>query len=313
LGRELGRRAFDAYVRVHQLCDGLNRNLIPTKSLPKTLAEMRELLAQYPRWRYQHLILRQLTRSYISLRGDLNDQLREVGFCRARLGELLKAFETPAAVAREEGEDSAVPGRSLYSGGCRDLDQAVDRFLREMPPECANELHHRIQAMIRSQFQALTNVCLGAANLVNNLEAAMRQEVEAFVASCPIGTDVAETFLQQYPDEAIAAHELATAFDEAAPELGGSQSTSRAGVCILAVPPGPAGEKIVAQAGRALNGSTLTPAASPDDILFYRESGPIDAADLEVFGPTGHDAYRQMTQVDHLTPHSRIDITFRAV
>jgi hypothetical protein len=133
------------------------------------------------------------------------------------------------------------------------------------------------------------------------------------VASSPIGTDVAETFLQQYPDESIAANELATAFDEAAPELGGSQSTSRAGICILAVPPGPAGEKIVAQAGRALTGAALAPAASPDDILFYRESSPIDAANLEVCGPTGHDAYHQMTQVDHLTPHSRIDITFGAV
>ena len=104
LSKELGERAFDAFVRIHQLLDGLNRNLHPRGKVPAVVAEIRQLLLNYPKWRYQSLVLRQISRGYISLRGDLSDELREVGFCRARLGELRKAVEE----SREPGK-GAVP------------------------------------------------------------------------------------------------------------------------------------------------------------------------------------------------------------
>ena len=46
-----------------------------------------------PSWRYQSLVLQQVTRGLVSLRGLLSDELREVNFCRARLTELAQAFE----------------------------------------------------------------------------------------------------------------------------------------------------------------------------------------------------------------------------
>jgi hypothetical protein len=33
-------------------------------------------------------------------------------------------------------------------------------------------------------------------------------------------------------------------------------------------------------------------------------------ADLEHLGPTGHDAYAQMTAAEHFTPHSRTDVAW---
>ena len=51
-------------------------------------AELLELLRVYAKAQYQALLLTCINRLYISVRGHLSDQLREVGFCRQRLDEL---------------------------------------------------------------------------------------------------------------------------------------------------------------------------------------------------------------------------------
>jgi hypothetical protein len=54
----------------------------------------------------------------------------------------------------------------------------------------------------------------------------------------------------------------------------------------------------------------LTTAASADDVVVYRELAHLPLADLDLFGPAGQDAYRQMCAVEHLHPHTRTDIAF---
>jgi hypothetical protein len=313
LSKELGKRSYDSYVKVHQLLDGLNRDLISRGRIPAVITEVRELLVNYPKWRYQHLILRQLARGYICLRGNLTDELREVGFCRARLSEMLKAFEAPLPEDQVDGTDAApalVPGRRLFTSGCSDLGQAIEQFLHEMTAERVDELHNRVQILIRNKFTALLNICLGQANLVKNVETAMQQEVEMFVSSGPVGAGIAEIFLQQFSNEEEAGNELVSAFDEAAPQLAAKQTETSPAFALLAVPPGPSGEQIFALANQALSEAKLVSAASQDDILIYRELTSLDPADLEQLGPAGLEAYRQMSQVDHLTPHTRTDIPF---
>src|SRR5438105_1487307 len=48
-------------------------------------AELLELIRQYPKARYHALVLQSINKLYVGLRGQLSDQLREVGFCRQRL------------------------------------------------------------------------------------------------------------------------------------------------------------------------------------------------------------------------------------
>jgi serine/threonine protein kinase len=313
LSKELGERAFDAFVRIHQLLDGLNRNLHPRGKVPAVVAEIRQLLLNYPKWRYQSLVLRQISRGYISLRGDLSDELREVGFCRARLGELRKAFEE----SREPGKGAVptpqvrlIPGRTLFATGCIDLADAVTELLRQIKPEQFQDLHNRVQAMIRKQFIALLQVCLGSANQVKNLEGAMQQEVEAFLASCSKEHNVAELLLEQHPGEDGARNEIAMAFDEAIPELAGVHVEKSSEVCILSVPPGRAGDRIVQLAGGVVPTATSIPAATGEEILLYREWPHLDLARLEQLGPVSREAYQQMLQAVHYSPHSRNDVAF---
>ena len=131
-----------------------------------------------------------------------------------------------------------------------------------------------------------------------------------FVSSGPVGAGIAEIFLQQFSNEEEAGNELVSAFDEAAPQLAAKQTESSPAFALLAVPPGPSGQQIFTLANQALSDAKLVSAASQDDILIYRELTSLDPADLEQLGPAGLEAYRQMSQVDHLTPHTRTDIPF---
>jgi eukaryotic-like serine/threonine-protein kinase len=313
LCQEIGQRAQDMFAQFHQLLDGLNRSLYPRGKVAAVAAEFRQLVVSYPKLRYQFLILRQMARGYISLRGNLSDELREVGFCRARLGDLLKAYSESPALDKPEGatpERAQIPGRFIFPIGCVDLAEAVERFLDQITPEQVEDLHGRVQEMIHKQFMALIQVCLGPSNLIRNLEGAMQKEVEAFLNSCSAGHNVAELLLEQYPSEEDAVNELSTGFDEAVPELAGVQVDESSEVCVLSVPTGKAGERIVELAHRVVPDAVSIPGIMGEEILLYREWPNLDPARLEQLGPPCREAYRQMLQVEHYSPHSRNDVSF---
>ena len=58
-----------------------------------------ELIRLYAKTRYQCFVLDHINRLYVSLRGHLSDQVREVGFCRTRLTELAGLLEAEAGAA----------------------------------------------------------------------------------------------------------------------------------------------------------------------------------------------------------------------
>src|SRR5262249_35730065 len=150
--------------------------------------ELVEMLRTYPRCQYQALVVRHVITCYTTLRTHLADQMREVDFCRTRLGELLRAFEGPAEGGRPEKE--GVPGRHLLPSSCGTLDEAVEQLLTRVPPADLEALDQKVQAVIRQQFTALVHVCMTASNLLKNLEGAMQHEAEPFIESRLLGTDV---------------------------------------------------------------------------------------------------------------------------
>jgi hypothetical protein len=271
------------------------------------------------------VLLAQVISCYLSLRGHLSDELREVNFCRTRLGELLQSLESiECDKARNkdprpaEGLGSTPPsnageiGRPLFPSGARTCEEAVTQFLAAVTAEELNSLDTRMQTMIQQQFTALVHVCLTSASLMKNLETQMIQEATRFVESRMPVTDVAEMFLSQFTDVEEAKEEIRAVFDESAPEQIVSERPGRTSAIrfsLLAVPPGPAGKRFVELARQALVDVELIEIASGSDIIFYRECPNIPLVDLEQFGPAAREAYRQMSSVEHFTPHSRIDIS----
>jgi len=306
LGQELAEQAANAYSRIHMALNTLRANPGGGRRMAPVIQELGEVLQLYPKWRYQSLVLQRVNKTYVSLRGQLSDQLREVGFCRQRLGELARSFEDAGSVSRTSSERG--PCRFLLPAGCQSISEAVKRVLDEVTPDDLKKLDQQIQGMIKQQFTALVHICMTSSNLLRNLEVAMQQQAEAFVSGRLAGANVAEMFLAQYPAEKQASEHLVTAFDEAAPKLNGAGPVAFREIQILALPTGPNKERFTDMLHKGLPESDFHVIDSADDIVFYRELPHLPLASLAQLGPQGYEAYSQLLNRDRFTPHTRMDI-----
>jgi serine/threonine protein kinase len=303
LARDLSSRASEAYVRLKSF---LAPAKVAGRRPPLSNADVLELLRVYPKWRFQSLVLQQASSAFLSLRGHLSDEAREINFCRVRLAELQRLLETPTSAT----ESKPRAGRLLLPSGCKDLTEAVDGLLAGVGPEALLELDGRVQAAIRQQFTALVQICLSRANQLKNVEASLMRTAEEFAGELLGVTNTAELFLEQHPDEENAKGEASGFFDEAQPELAPGKASYTSEVCVLAAPPGPAGDRFRALTRAALPEVEVLSATAEDDILFYREVSNLPLAELEHLGSVGQDAYRQMSAAEDFTPHTRIDVDF---
>jgi serine/threonine protein kinase len=318
LARELAQKALEAHERL-RLQAHPGRAAAGRKAMNP--ADVLELLRNYPRWRFRSLVLQQVTGAFLGLRGHLSDELREVNFCRVRMAELLRLLEEPPPDPAQSTWQGAANrptgiGRKLFTSGCRDLNEAVEQFLSSMTPEHLFELDGKVQETIKAQFTALVHVCLTTANILKNVESALRQTASEFADGYLPPTSVAELFFEQNCEEPQAESEIMSLYDEAAPEMTADSRSPRSGpqvgeLCVLATPPGEASDRFRESLERVLPEVNLTTTTSPDDILIYRERLNLSLVELTQLGPLGRDAYAQMTATDHFTPHTRIDVEFR--
>jgi serine/threonine protein kinase len=306
LGKELTTRAENAHAKIKPLLKSLQGNTGKNRRGASSASTLLELVRCFPKWRYESLTLQRLANVYVSLRGQLSDQLREINYCRSRLTELQTSFAEPLPAAPEGSSNSR--SRLLFPAGFRNLADAANQILETITPEELAELDVGMQLVLREQFDGLAHVCLASANLLVNLREAMQREAEAFVDARLAGLNVAEMYLEQNGDQEEAHDDLDAVYEDAAPELTGARSVSRDEICIVTAPPGPAGERFRELARSALADVDFVAAVGTHDIVFYREVPHVRLEDLEQLGPLGYEAYRQIVTMKNLTPHSRMDI-----
>jgi hypothetical protein len=247
-----------------------------------------------------------LSRLSLDLHVNLYRYQRSVDCCHKRIDQFLQTFG--AARTNDPRADLGL-GRYLLPFGCRTLEEAVKRILASLPPDEESALHASVRDLIRATLRDNVHLCTAPVSLVRELREQIDREVEK-VAEDSLGrAHAAEVYLKQHADDADVDGDLAGAFDEAQPELSNSPRTGRQGFCILAVPPGPEGERFRALVRHALPNEPMRAAASTDDILFYREQPHLCLTDLPQLGPTAHEIYQQVLTKEQYGPHSRTDIT----
>jgi serine/threonine protein kinase len=303
LSQELAANALKGYERLKFLVEHYTA-IFRGRKPAQVLAELVELLQLYPKWRYQGLVLRRVIYTYTSLRGYLSDQIRELGFYRVRLGELLADFQRPSPRASTLNLPN---GSFLYPAGCTTLDQAVQQLFPEATAAEFEDLDRRMQALLEHQFLSLRHVCSTPTLPMRNLEVAMLEEAEAYVANRLTGTDVVATYFTRYPGESASQEGLRQAFTRAAPPLPTAQPAGQGELAILAVPFGQE-DRFRQLANEILPQIQVVASARVDDLVVYREKTHFTLEDLEHFGPVGEDAYEQLLGLEHFTPHSRLDI-----
>lgn len=319
LCKELQDRAVSLYQRIHTLLDkpapdpqqtssawriGGGRKTAPAQ--PGQGAEILELLKSYPKCRYQSLVLQQINRLYLSLRGHLSDQIREVGFCRQRLGELAQMFDA-AGSERETSKASSAQEKVLLPARGGRLSEAVKRAQDDITAEDLLSFDKQTQEMIQKDFRALVQICMGPGHVLRTLAPALLRLGQKFLGSRTVGQSVTEMFLDQAGgDLDQCAEELKGAWENAAPPGGPSARKSEFGLVLF--PRDPAGQKVDTLLRETVPSAHRVTATRNDEIVFFREVTNLPTSSVEQLGPVAQEAYRQRLALDPTSLHSREDI-----
>ncbi len=323
LARELQDRALTAYQRLQQLLGTQEAAPQTTPSRRAAFlrrapadggagAELIEVLRNYPKWRYQSLVLQRVNTLYLSLRGQMSDQLREVDYCRARLNELLSLLAEPNGTALPAG-GKATAWRCLLPPGCRTFEDGIRRLERAVTADELVELDRRVQPLLRKRFKALVQVCMTSGTVLRTLAPMLLQEARTFLEPHLDGSDVTALYLAQHESPTDGADptadplrkELLSGYEKAAPAPRGSEHAAE--TFLLGAPASPAGQEFRGLTREALGVSAVLDAVTEDEIVLYRERA-LALTDLEQLGPVGQEAYRRALAQDQFTPHARIDI-----
>jgi serine/threonine protein kinase len=327
LAKELHERSALLYQKIQGLLEAPVVAPTPTASIwrrkqqpaANAAAELLELLRSYPKCRYQSLVLQHVTSLYVSLRGLLSDEIREVGFCRQRLTELADLVENkqPSPAVGGAGaaqKDDPAADLCLLPQGCASFDDVVRLLDARISAKDLVEFDQKIQNLIRRQFRALVQVCMSPSNVVRGLAPLMRREAEQFLETQIGSASVVNMYRNQKataddgqdPEELLVNH-LVEAYDEAAPELAKGNTDKE--ICLVCIPAGPEGEGFADLVRRALPQAHLVFTDRTDEIVIYREDLEMPLSDVELLGPLGQEFYRQRAASDPSLLHSRGDIT----
>jgi hypothetical protein len=307
LAQELTTRATEAYQRLQAYINpspGCRRPALSS-------LDLLELLRHYPKWRFQSVVLQQLSNAFLRLRGHLSDDLREVNFCRVRLAQLLRLFEAPPeAVAASEASAQPMAGRCLFPSGCANMTDALEQFLAHLSPEDYLEADQKMEEAIRRDNRALVHICLTPANILKKVETLMLETGEEFAGTRLAEVSVTDMYLGQFENDTQVVGNLASCFEDAKPLFGAKAQNRPREIHVLAAPPGPDTDQLRGYLNQALPGVEVHAADNPDDIVIYREIPVFNVSDLDQCGAAAQDAYRLMSATENFTPHTRIDIQF---
>jgi serine/threonine protein kinase len=276
----------------------------PAKNDPT--AGLLELIRQYPKARYHALVLHNVNRLYVGLRGQLSDQLREVGFCRQRLGELANLLQP----ANQPASDPAPASRMLLPAGCASLDDALEQLDKDVTHDELLALDQQVQLLIRQQYRALVNVCMGSSAMVRTLAPAMLARAREFLGPRIGSTSVAELLLNPHSadegqriDEAVG--ELQELYQHAVPRHMPARPDAELSIAVL--PDDTHGQELQQLLKQDFPDAAVM-AGPLDEIICYREHVYLASAGMEQLGLAAHEAYRQRLAVDPIALHSREDV-----
>jgi hypothetical protein len=308
LHEEIAAQTWATYLKMLPMIGSLQGFTLGSRKSTVT-AEILDLLRTYPRQRYQSVVLESAVSVYRSLLANTPEYLREVNFCRLRLGDITETILGPLA----QPADDAAPGHAVLPPGCKTLDDAADRFVAGLTPDAVHEFEQGMQAQLHKHFRGLVKICLDN----NPPTAAVRDlvfgQVRDFLGARLERANSAEVFFRNRTQTQAAQRDITQAFDESAPELGVQRTRSEAEVCVLGAPDDEFGRRFRELAAITLPDVELVEAANPDDVVFYREVRHMDPGELPQLSPPARDAYLKGTTEDVPTFHARRDVPWSSV
>jgi eukaryotic-like serine/threonine-protein kinase len=291
----LGTQAIDACYTVHEFLSAERGQKRPSAT------EVADGIRNYPIWRYQSLILRQVCRIYSTFRTQLTDQLRELQLCRQRLEDITNRFR------RDMSESLPHSERILLPRGAASADAVSAGLQSSVNSDDLRTFDKLLQSEIEREFNALFNVCVSSISMLGNLQQTIEEQAKAFLAGRLTDSGLGQMFQARFPDAGAAEKALLALYEHASPPLK-LFGPERAETVLLVGPDGDAGESIRQVAGRALPTPPANYITSADEVLIYREFAHVPLTALPQLGPLAEGAYKAALESQNSNPHSRLDV-----
>jgi hypothetical protein len=291
----LGAQAVEAFYRISSYLNAERGQ----KTTP--IADVVEALRMFPTWRYQSLILRQVCRVYQTIKTHLVDQLRELGFCRQRLEEILAGFK------RDRRDDFPPSDRLLLPPNVKSLDAALTTLQASLSADDVRSFDKKLQTHIEKEFNALFNACVSSMNMLGNLQNAIEVQAKVFLTPRLGSANLAQMFFARFPDMNSATQALRWLHEQAAPPFKINGAVSQ--TVILSGPEGDAANHIQQLGQYALQPRPTHYLPNTDEIMIYREYPQIPLTALPQLGTLAEDAYNALLDSQHGSPHTRCDVT----
>src|SRR5205823_12774178 len=165
------------------------------------------------------------------------------------------------------GGDAAT-GKLILPDGCKNLDEAADQFLAGLAPEDLLAFEQALQKETSKKFKGIGGVAIKAAERQPAFRELLLTRSREFLDGKLDHSDPAAVFFRYRTADGSAEPLIGEAFGESAPDLTTRGGAKPDEIAVLAVPPGPSGDRFRELAATVLPGVDLTPAPLPDDICF---------------------------------------------
>jgi serine/threonine protein kinase len=288
-------------------------------------------LAAYARQRLIEELLRATQQFFALLRGRLDEQLRDLTFCRQRLRHLQECLETPPQEEEELAatrlgdttlNQSPTPSTESFwdsirqsatahvvlPDGDEDLERSASRFLGTLTAEQWTNLDQVLQDSVLALLGGLYDACRRTSDLRRNLAVPLLDQATTFLGSLLPTTDVA-----QVERNTAAVHRIEVGaqakdyFERGVPLLANKDLATQDPY--LLIPASEEGKAFGAAAQAGVAGLQLVRVPGQAHLMFCREQGYLSPEDLQKLLRPCQRAYQEANTVVTVSPHARFDIT----
>lgn len=258
---------------------------------------------------------------YRALRGRIDDQLRDLAYCRTRIDGLVQALEspianlpvssdTPVALSEEALQNTLHPTNTLnvvLPAGESHIDRAANKLVKGIKASDVQRLEVALQKLVLEPRGGLTSLCVMNADMGRTLVAPMVEQTTAFLSDLLPVTDVTEVEVSTTRARKL---DLSTRikdyYTRALPSCGveGEAQT------FVLVPETESGKSFATVVKRAVpDALTITVNGAATDLMFCREHGNLRPGEVSALLQACLPAYYESLATPQTAPHARFDVT----
>ncbi len=290
----------------------------------RTGRSMRHFLDQiraFARVRLQEDLADATAKFYRALRVRLEDQLRDLAYCRTRLDMLVRALEcplanlpvssdTPVSLSEDALQQTLHPTNTLnvvLPAGDTHIERSAARVVKGVKPADVHRLEVALQKLVLEPRGGLTALCRMNADMSRTLIGPMVEQTTAFLGDLLPVTDVTEVEVSAARARKVeVSARIQNYHTRSAPPCGAAADTQT----YVLVPDSESGKAFTGVVQKAVPEALTIPVnGTATDLMFCREHGNLRSDEVAALLSACLPAYYQSLATPHTAPHARFDVT----